>query len=211
MPDTIPLQTLTVPNEHVSVLIHDPSEQHIGLLAYSPSNESMHHSDDTVSAPQSTATLGQMLIQSTSTPALSKAMSTHDLMKHAEIGKLRGVKNYLSRIFHGGFHLRRLAPLKDLLVPSGPQAGTAGSMFNLINATFGAGMLSLPFATQEVGIVLAVLLILAFGALTVVTLRLMVQAAEKSSASTYEVLMFKSFGVCQRRVFILCLTCGEFE
>jgi hypothetical protein len=38
-----------------------------------------------------------------------------------------------SLINRGGLHLRRMAPMKDLLVPSGPLAGLAGTVFNLSN------------------------------------------------------------------------------
>lgn len=100
-----------------------------------------------------------------------------------------------SRIFHGGFHLRRLIPIKDLLVPSGPGSGFLGSTFNLIKGTIGSGLLGLGLCTSYLGVGLSSMLILLISVFSTFSTWMMVTAGERVSASTYEVLMYKSFGV----------------
>lgn len=71
-------------------------------------------------------------------------------------------------------------------------------------------MLSLGLATSHVGIIPAALLIIAFGVLTAITINMMIRAAEISNASTYEVLMFKSFGIWGARLVDVLTIVGGF-
>jgi hypothetical protein len=75
-----------------------------------------------------------------------------------QVGQTAVSKIINSKIWHGGLHLQRLTPFKDVLVPSGPLAGISGTVFNLFNSTFGAGMLGFGIVYLQLGLVLATFL-----------------------------------------------------
>lgn len=69
--------------------------------------------------------------------------------------------------------------------------GTAG---NLINAIIGAGIVGIPFAVKESGLVAGVFLILGVAYLTEKSMRLLVEMAKHMNVPTYEVLCEACFG-----------------
>lgn len=57
---------------------------------------------------------------------------------------MTGLAPHLSRIVNGPFHLNKYAKMKDMIVPSGPNASVNDSFFNLTNTIIGAGILTIP-------------------------------------------------------------------
>ena len=124
--------------------------------------------------------------------------NAHPVEPKAEVGSSLGLEHFLavkSKINEGGVHLRRLAPMKDLFVPSGPLASLGGTVFNLFNGTFGAGVLSYGIAYQQMGIVWATFFSVLVGCAQVAANDLMLRAAERTSTRSMSVLAFRTFGL----------------
>ena len=71
----------------------------------------------------------------------------------------KGAHPYLSKIYRGGFHTSRLAPIKDLIVPTGPLSSFTATVFNLANSTIGAGILGMGSAFRETGLIFGSILL----------------------------------------------------
>eukprot|EP00698_Gefionella_okellyi_P004734 TRINITY_DN1433_c0_g1_i2.p1 TRINITY_DN1433_c0_g1~~TRINITY_DN1433_c0_g1_i2.p1 ORF type:complete len:441 (-),score=90.71 TRINITY_DN1433_c0_g1_i2:788-2110(-) len=137
-------------------------------------------------------------------------MSHEQVAAIKEVHESRGAKVHASRIFNGGLHLRRLIPIKDMLVPSGPRASMWGAVFNMIKATIGAGLLGVPLATRYTGIGLGVILMVMLALISGTTIYMMTAAGEYSSASSYEVLSFKALGMKGSRLVDILIIIGGF-
>eukprot|EP00035_Acanthoeca_spectabilis_P031672 m.15235 g.15235 ORF g.15235 m.15235 type:complete len:459 (+) comp4890_c0_seq2:336-1712(+) len=62
--------------------------------------------------------------------------------------------------------------------------------FNLINSIVGAGMIGIPFAFKEAGLITGIFLMIMMGVLTDYSLRLLIHLSEVSGRSTYQNLVF---------------------
>jgi amino acid permease len=84
---------------------------------------------------------------------------------------------------------------------------------NLCSATLGAGVLALPFAMKEAGIVMGVLLLVFSAAITVVSISLIVAAQTAAKEHSMEALSFFYLGMRVKKVtevciLIFCLGCS---
>jgi amino acid permease len=75
-----------------------------------------------------------------------------------------------------------------------------GAVANLCSATLGAGILGLPFALYQAGLIFGSLLLLLSGWATATSINLLVQACEKYQLSTYEQVVEKGLGRKARQV-----------
>lgn len=81
---------------------------------------------------------------------------------------------------------------KSMIVPG--KGSIRGSVFNLAGATLGAGALSLPYAVATSGVFAAIVQLLLASCLTMYTVRLLMQAGEKTGRLSYEDLAVHCFG-----------------
>jgi len=70
----------------------------------------------------------------------------------------------------------------------------SGAAFNLINAVIGAGIVGIPFALRECGLVYGVVMVIICALICVKSLRLLVDTAKHVDVPTYETLMEATFG-----------------
>lgn len=75
-----------------------------------------------------------------------------------------------------------------------------GAVANLCSATLGAGILALPFAMYQSGLIFGVLLLLVGGWATATSISLLVEACDTFCASTYEAVVEKLLGRTWRQV-----------
>lgn len=83
-----------------------------------------------------------------------------------------------------------------------------GCTANLITAIVGAGIVGIPYAMKETGLVAGTLLILLSGALGCKSLRLLVETAKHVDAPSYEILCEATFGsagwtICNVNMFMM--------
>ncbi|VEU40432.1 unnamed protein product [Pseudo-nitzschia multistriata] len=86
-----------------------------------------------------------------------------------------------------------------------------GSVANLCSATLGAGILALPFAFYQAGIICGVLLLLISALATSSSIGLLVEACDRYNLSTYEKIVEKGLGRNARKlveISILVFCCG---
>jgi len=69
-----------------------------------------------------------------------------------------------------------------------------GASFNLINGIVGAGIVGIPFAVKEAGLISGVVMIVMCAFLTVKSLRLLIETAKHVDVQSYETLLEASFG-----------------
>jgi len=74
------------------------------------------------------------------------------------------------------------------------KSSLTGASFNLINTIVGAGIVGIPFAVKEAGFVAGVALVVLCAALTVKSLRLLIETAKHIDVPSYETLCEASFG-----------------
>jgi sodium-coupled neutral amino acid transporter 11 len=74
------------------------------------------------------------------------------------------------------------------------KSSVVGAMANLINAIVGAGIVGIPFAIQQAGLVAGVVLVCICALLTDKSLRLLVETAKHASTPSYETTMEAAFG-----------------
>jgi amino acid permease len=72
--------------------------------------------------------------------------------------------------------------------------GTSGSIFSLIAATLGSGTISFPFAIQQNGILLGIILILLGASISYYTGMLLVKVSNRTQCNRYEDFAFKLYG-----------------
>lgn len=83
-----------------------------------------------------------------------------------------------------------------------------GCTSNLITAIVGAGIIGIPYAMKETGLVAGIFLIIFSGAVGCKSLRLLVETAKHVDASSYEILCEAAFGrvgwiVCNLNMFLM--------
>jgi amino acid permease len=76
----------------------------------------------------------------------------------------------------------------------------SGPIANLCSATLGAGVLSIPYSLYQSGIVVGLALMFFSAAATILSIDMIVDAARKFSAATYEELVDKALGTRSRRI-----------
>lgn len=81
-----------------------------------------------------------------------------------------------------------------------------GAVSNIVNVIAGAGIVGIPFALRESGLVAGIILILLCAAITEKTLRLLIETAKHIDVSSYEILMEASFG----RPGFIFISCSMF-
>ena len=74
------------------------------------------------------------------------------------------------------------------------EGSSLGSIFNLCSATLGAGALSLPFAFSQCGLVAGTLFLFLAGFTTHLSIRLLIEASDKTTFNSYEMLTVQLFG-----------------
>ena len=70
----------------------------------------------------------------------------------------------------------------------------SGAAFNLINAIIGAGIVRIPFALSECGLIYGVVMVILCALICVKSLQLLIETAKHVDVPTYECLMEASFG-----------------
>jgi len=88
-----------------------------------------------------------------------------------------------------------------------------GAVANLCSATLGAGILSLPYAFQQAGLVAGTVLLLGSGVATAVSIRLLTDACEFYKCPSYEGLVEMHFGkkartVVEVSILVFCIGCA---
>lgn len=117
----------------------------------------------------------------------------------------------------GGTHVSVKSQVKE------HKSTVIGAAANLMNAIVGAGIVSIPFALKQSGMVTGVLLVALCASLTFKSLRLLVETAKHVNVPSYETLAEACFGtagflfvslnmyvlcvehLCDRSIFILTL------
>jgi amino acid permease len=108
---------------------------------------------------------------------------------------LAGAKPFFSAIVRNPFHhLNKYSRVKDVIIPSGPQANFSGSVFNLVNSIIGAGILSLPVTMSWAGAITVCLSIPLMGLLMYSTCIMMLSAGERVDAVSYNFVAKSAFG-----------------
>jgi len=74
------------------------------------------------------------------------------------------------------------------------KSGLLGTYANLVNTIVGAGIIGIPYALKESGLVIGIVLIFVVALLTETSLRLLIAAGKHVNASSYERLMEAAFG-----------------
>jgi len=72
--------------------------------------------------------------------------------------------------------------------------GILETVFNFANSIVGAGIIGLPFAMHEAGFVLGIILLIAVGIVTDVSLYLLISASEIANRGSYQSLIYHCFG-----------------
>jgi len=92
------------------------------------------------------------------------------------------------------FHLNKWLGAKDVVVPSGPQASFAASVFNLVNSIIGAGVLALPATLSWAGLAVVCVALPLVALLMFVACAMLLSAAEHVDGVSYEFLAKSAFG-----------------
>ena len=74
------------------------------------------------------------------------------------------------------------------------KSGVNGATSNLINAIIGAGIVGIPFAIKETGLVAGVLLVILCAILTEKSLRVLIDTAKHVDVPSYEMLFESTYG-----------------
>lgn len=74
------------------------------------------------------------------------------------------------------------------------KSSVSGASFNLINGIVGAGIVGIPFAVKEAGLLSGIFMIIMCAVLTVKSLRLLIETAKHIDVQSYETLLEAAFG-----------------
>jgi hypothetical protein len=88
--------------------------------------------------------------------------------------------------------------------------GISGTMFNLFNSTFGAGLLGFGIVYLQIGLILATFLATLVGIAQVVSNYLLLRAAEKTKARSMSVVAYHNFGLVGSVLLDLVLILSTF-
>eukprot|EP01138_Halocafeteria_seosinensis_P000078 gb/GECG01000079.1/.p1 GENE.gb/GECG01000079.1/~~gb/GECG01000079.1/.p1 ORF type:complete len:577 (+),score=46.18 gb/GECG01000079.1/:1-1731(+) len=86
----------------------------------------------------------------------------------------------------------------------GPTSGISGASTNYVNSIIGAGIIGLPFALREAGVISGVILIVIVGFIADYSTRLMVGIGVRVNRRTYEELCYFAFG--KKGFFVVTLS-----
>mmetsp|Transcript_30790 Transcript_30790/g.66566 ORF Transcript_30790/g.66566 Transcript_30790/m.66566 type:complete len:677 (+) Transcript_30790:78-2108(+) len=117
-----------------------------------------------------------------SNPRISRVESPHGTERTSIVVK--------KRISRGGGGESKEIPLQDLEKKS----SVFGAYANLCNVTIGAGIIGLPYAIKEAGLVSGSIMIVACAILTDYSLRQLISAGKHANVNSYETLMEAAFG-----------------
>merc|ERR1712137_62929 len=122
--------------------------------------------------------------------------------------------------FHYSFHESTMGKEYDPLLDSGaemldePSFGKAnkkGAFFNVSNCAVGAGILSLPFAFETMGLCQAVVIFTIFACITCLTLQLLPLCSQAAGTSSYEETVEVALGKWVQKFFqvvVVLYSCG---
>jgi amino acid permease len=106
-----------------------------------------------------------------------------------------GVQASLSSIVRAPFfHLSKWLGAKDVLVPSGPQASFAASVFNLVNSIVGGGILALPATMSWAGLAVVCVALPLLSLVMLMACWMLLDAADRVQGVSYEFLAKCAFG-----------------
>jgi amino acid permease len=112
--------------------------------------------------------------------------------------------------------VRMEEPVENELIQPSPLwrswLSALGALFNMLNTTVGASLLSMPFAYRTTGIITSTLLLFFISILIIYTYYLLIQIAEKTGSMTFQEISEKSFGptfgyISETCVFLFCFGC----
>eukprot|EP00040_Diaphanoeca_grandis_P007875 m.42721 g.42721 ORF g.42721 m.42721 type:complete len:468 (+) comp19194_c0_seq1:229-1632(+) len=86
---------------------------------------------------------------------------------------------------YGDDDVVHIVPAEKQYAGGGGHSGITGTSFNFVNSIVGAGMIGVPFALSEAGLVVGVVLLLVVGWLTDYSIRLLIKYGLKSKQMTY--------------------------
>lgn len=86
-----------------------------------------------------------------------------------------------------------LLPTSSSTAPTQPISFLPGSMFNLANSIIGAGVLTLPYALHQTGLLLGLLLLLLFATLSACSLLMLDRSCRLTSATSFASLGAAAF------------------
>ena len=89
------------------------------------------------------------------------------------------------------------------LIDQNANAGFFSSVFNLMNAILGAGIVSLPYAISNLGYVLFTVLLLLVAGVAIFSAELLLQVSKTLKSTSYEIIAEKSCGFFGK--FYTCL------
>ena len=93
---------------------------------------------------------------------------------------------------------------------SEPKSTVPGATFNLINGIVGAGIVGIPYAVRESGLIAGVGMIALTAALTVRSLRLLIETAKHIDVQSYETLLRAAFGPAGFYFISLAMLCNAY-
>ena len=102
---------------------------------------------------------------------------------------------------------RRLRRRKD---KAEAKSTVPGATFNLINGIVGAGIVGIPFAVKEAGLVSGIGMIVLSALLTVKSLRLLIETAKHIDVQSYETLLEAAFGRFGFYFISLAMLCNAY-
>ncbi|EER01508.1 10 transmembrane domain, possible aa transporter, putative [Perkinsus marinus ATCC 50983] len=114
-----------------------------------------------------------------------------------------------SPIAEKGYETTRERPQWNCLVDLLPAGSETAAVFNVMKATLGAGILSLPFTMLSAGLALGLILLTVMAGLSVLSVGLIVRVVHKSGRDTYEEVVDLLFGrgwgfLYQLAMFVFC-------
>ena len=102
---------------------------------------------------------------------------------------------------------KRLRRRKDV---SETKSSVSGASFNLINGIVGAGIVGIPFAVKEAGLISGICMIVLSALLTVKSLRLLIETAKHIDVQSYETLLEAAFGKAGFYFISLAMLCNAY-
>jgi len=126
----------------------------------------------------------------TDTASLSSSLSSNDGMNSIDIGgDLVGTHHHSTNK-----KTTKTTTTTDETTNSSNKSSLLGAYANLVNTIVGAGIIGIPYAIKETGLVTGVVLIIMVAIFTDKSMRLLVETGKSVNVSSYETLMETAFG-----------------
>lgn len=101
-------------------------------------------------------------------------------------------------------------PLLQERRPSEKQASVSGAVFNVSTSIIGAGIMSIPATLKVLGVVPALLLIMAVAWLVDISVELLLRFTNSGNSTTYAGVMKEAFGTVGSLVLQICIMINNF-